>query len=395
MNVFDAAKTVPLKDTAATVLGFSINASGTMPCPIHNEKHGKAFSVSQNKYWTCFGKCGKHGDNIEMVAFTKGVSRFEAAKEICEAFGLAYDLPKSDGTPKPEIDYSFLKGNELMTKVGMLGVMNTPEVENYLKNVRLFTDETIYNYGFGYVTRDVYDKMIVAVNDGRILKENYDAFARHVGRLVIPLYNSNGKQVLGFVSRALSKADKIKYINDNDSPHKYGYHKRVYTYGLAQSKKRSSVVIVEGYFDGPSMMQMGINTIAMGDCSLPEARFRYLIKMFTQLILGLDNDTTGVYRTMELYKKFGHINFKYVLWPRDVKDANDAIKARAELKYGDYFEYVNNVWNNNINDIQTNYENKMDFIAKLRDSLSYTNAGSENYFVRKEIDLWIEKALGD
>jgi len=391
MNVFDTALTIPLKDIAYSLLGFSINASGTMPCPIHNEKNGKAFSVSQNKYWTCFGKCGTHGDGIELVAFTKGISRFEAAKKICEAFGLTYDMPKSENTYPPK-DYSFLLGNSLLADVGLYGVMNSNSISNYLKKVRLFSDETIKNYSFGYIDKTTYTKMKSAVPE-KISQENYDSFSRHVGRLLIPLHNSSGKEVLGFVSRSLSRSDKIKYINDSDSKYRDGYHKRIYSYGLSQSKKKEPVVIVEGYFDCPSLMQLGINAIAMGDCSMPEARFRYLIKVYTQLILGLDNDVTGVYRTLELYKKFGHINFKFVLWPRDIKDGNDAVKHNAELKYGDYFEYVKNVWDNNIDDIQVDYDKRMAFINKLRDSLSNTGFGNENYFVRKEIDKWIEKAL--
>lgn len=391
-NVFEAAKTAGVRLVGAKVLGFDLNSNGTMRCPLHNEKKGKSFSVKDDTFWKCFGKCNKNGDVIELVSVAKDLPPFESAKLICDTLGLAYELPKSDKT-FPEIDYSFLLGNEKLMEYAFYYLHTTEKVLNYLKNSRQFTTETIAKYKFGYMTKEHYDALASLVDKGECSLENYKAFARHVGRLVIPLHNASGKQVLGFVSRALSVSDPIRYINDSDSEHRYGYHKKVYSYGLNNTVKKTPVVIVEGYFDAPSLVQMGYNTIAMGDASMPAPRFNYLIKLYSKLILGFDNDLTGVYRTLELHKRFKHINFGYVLWPNDIKDGNNALKENAELKYGDFYEYVVNVWKNNINRIRTDYTNRMEFVEKLRDSLSFVKYGDENYFVRREIDKFIEMVL--
>jgi len=391
-NVFDTARNVGLRDVASRICGMNVNKQGTMPCPLHNEKKGASFAVRDDTYWKCFGKCGTHGDVTAFVSAVKKIPAFDAAKLICDTFGLTYDLPKREATV-PATDYSFLLGNDMLASLSVVGLSTNDSVLKYLKETRRFTQATLDKYMFGYMSKETYGDVAQFVKDGKISKENYDAFSRHVGRLVIPLYNVTGKQILGFVSRALSKSDKIKYINDNDSEYQYGYHKQIYSYGLQHSTRHADVVIVEGYLDAPSFNQLGINVIAMGDCSLPGPRFNYLSKMYSKLILGLDNDWTGVKRTIESHYKFKQVNFGYVIWPAGIKDANDSLIKGVVPSYGDFYEYVLNVWKNNINDIQTNYGNRSEFVALLRSSLSFINYGSENYFVRREIDKFIETIL--
>lgn len=392
-SVFDQANSVNLKDTASAVLGISINASGTMPCPIHHESNGKSFAVYDNKRWICFGKCGIHGDNIELVSVVQGINRFEAAKKICDAFSLTYELKNQDGQALPSLDYGFLLGNIYMTKYAYLNLLNNPKVMEYLIKKRGFTAKTIDSYAFGYVDEAAYNYLLGAVNRGEISQINYEKFKRHVGRLIIPLFNSSGNQVLGFVSRALSSTDKVKYINDDDSSETIGYHKRNYTFGMPQSNRGSMVVIVEGYLDAPSLSQLGVNTVAMGDCSLPEPRFNYLVKAYSKLVLGLDNDSTGIFRTLELFKKYNHINFSYVLWPAGTKDANDCLKLGLVPTYGDFYEYIMHIYSHDVGKIKSDYTSKIDFIARLRDCLSVVGYGNSNFFIKLEIDKKIAEML--
>lgn len=392
-SVFDQANGISLKDTASAVLGININGSGTMPCPIHHETNGKSFAVYENKRWICFGKCGVHGDNIELVRTVLGISRFDAAKKICDTFHLHYELKNPSGKTLPPLDYGFLLGNIYMANYANYCLNANKEVLDYLKNKRVFSTETITSFAFGYVSKEQYDGLAPLVEAGKILKKNYESFGRHVGRLIIPLFNSSGKQILGFVSRSLSVADKVKYINDDDSSEKNGYHKRNYTYGMPQSNRESTVVIVEGYLDAPSLRQLGINSVAMGDCSLPELRFTYLNKAYAKLVLGFDNDTTGVRRTLESFKKYNHINFGYVLWPVGCKDANDCLKKNVLPTYGDFFEYISYIFDQNIGDIKSDYVARMEFITRLRDALSFIEFGNSNYFIRVEIDKKIQAML--
>ena len=41
---------------------------GTIPCPLHNERRGRAFSYDlQRQRWKCWGACGIGGDVIDLV----------------------------------------------------------------------------------------------------------------------------------------------------------------------------------------------------------------------------------------------------------------------------------------------------------------------------------------
>jgi hypothetical protein len=41
---------------------------GTIPCPLHNERNGRAFSYDLDRQkWKCWGQCGQHGDVIDLV----------------------------------------------------------------------------------------------------------------------------------------------------------------------------------------------------------------------------------------------------------------------------------------------------------------------------------------
>lgn len=393
MSYFEKISPLSVIEVADVVLGWKLRY-GTQPCPLHNEKSGKSFSVRKDdELWNCFGKCGKGGDAITLVSEAQNISYGEAAKEVAKHFPKHFVEKKSNSML--DYDAEHLDVFETLTRLADVGtgrLLSNELLIDYLKNSRSFELDTIKKYRFGYISQEDYDNIYTTVIE-YLNPEIVTAFKRHVGRLLIPLFNSAGTLVIAFVSRALSKTDKVKYINDNDSELKFGYHKKFYTYGFAQAKRKRPVVIVEGYLDGPSLDQLGINTVAMGDCSLPEPRFRYLAKNFSKLILGLDNDVTGVHRSLELRRKYNEINFDYVLWDKDIKDANDFLKKKVgELRFGDYFEYLENLYNNNWNDVQNNYANRKDFITRIKNSLTEDFA-SENYFVRVEITKFVARLL--
>ena len=88
--------------------------------------------------------------------------------------------------------------------------------------------------------------------DQGISEDNFSSLDRHRGRLLIPLFNGNGSQVIGFASRALSKENELKYgkyINDVNSQHKYGYNKSAYLFGYHLLEPKTFVYVVEGYLD--------------------------------------------------------------------------------------------------------------------------------------------------
>jgi hypothetical protein len=45
---------------------------GTVPCPLHGERTGRAFSFDIDRQrWRCWGKCGTHGDVVDLIRIAK------------------------------------------------------------------------------------------------------------------------------------------------------------------------------------------------------------------------------------------------------------------------------------------------------------------------------------
>jgi DNA primase len=72
-----------------------------IPCPFHNEQHGKSFSYSnQRGIWRCFGACKAGGDVFDLHALNFHLkSRQDAVTHLCDLLGVQSEL-----LPTPEID---------------------------------------------------------------------------------------------------------------------------------------------------------------------------------------------------------------------------------------------------------------------------------------------------
>jgi len=45
---------------------------GTVPCPLHGERSGRAFSFDIDRQrWRCWGKCGTHGDVVDLIRIAR------------------------------------------------------------------------------------------------------------------------------------------------------------------------------------------------------------------------------------------------------------------------------------------------------------------------------------
>ena len=62
----------------------------SIPCPFHNEVHGRSFSFSaQLGVWRCFGQCHCGGDVIDLHRLNHHLkSRREAEKSLCAMYGV-------------------------------------------------------------------------------------------------------------------------------------------------------------------------------------------------------------------------------------------------------------------------------------------------------------------
>ena len=66
-------------------------------CPLHGETHGESFVVfPRTRRWSCYGKCDRHGDVVDLEAALTGASIGDAARRLegeAHIFAAATVLP--------------------------------------------------------------------------------------------------------------------------------------------------------------------------------------------------------------------------------------------------------------------------------------------------------------
>ena len=99
MGVFDEVKE---RVTARAVMeraGIVFNRSNMCRCPFHQDKTASMKVKPTDKKYFCFG-CGEKGDAIDFVARYYNLSPKDAAMQIADEFGIAYDSSVRS-PPKP------------------------------------------------------------------------------------------------------------------------------------------------------------------------------------------------------------------------------------------------------------------------------------------------------
>ena len=84
MNFFETLKQTVTTRKEAERYGLSVNQSGMVRCPFH-EDHNPSMKVDDRFY--CFG-CGASGDVIDFTARLFGISLKDAAEKLAEDFGI-------------------------------------------------------------------------------------------------------------------------------------------------------------------------------------------------------------------------------------------------------------------------------------------------------------------
>lgn len=112
MTVFEAARQVDCIQ-AAERLGLQLKRSGSRcftRCLFHAENTPSMCLYPDTGGFYCFG-CQEHGDVIRLYQQALGVSALEAAKRLCQDFGLSYDAGKRNKkdhlqmlNPLPRVD---------------------------------------------------------------------------------------------------------------------------------------------------------------------------------------------------------------------------------------------------------------------------------------------------
>lgn len=262
-------------------------------CPIHGSDNQSSMYISDTGLYCCYS-CNSAGNVINFLSDYEHIS-YTAALERLAAY-LNINL-------KDDKSYQKCKSVEqVMTSKKEYGIKNRYKVEEYLKQKRGFTDETISAFGLGGVD----------------------------GGVCIPLHDANGRCV-AIAKRQFDK--KPKYINSYNNEL---YDKSAFLFNLDKAFKLISdrIYVVEGYMDAISGYQMGLPVVAYCGNELHRDQIktltRYLKKEVT-IILVPDNDPEGMKRVPRVRDYFNAIcpdrQVRVALVPDSCKDMNDMLLA--------------------------------------------------------------------
>lgn len=155
-------------------------------------------------------------------------------------------------------------------------------------------------------------------------------------RVMIPIFPSHGRYVIGFGGRAIKDDNEPKYIN---SPETILYHKSKNLFAMNLVRKLrpipETLIISEGYMDVMALHQAGFpNTVASLGTALTEEQARLIDRYAKKIVIAYDSDQAGInatIRAIEIFEKF-NLEIK-VLDFGDFKDPDNYIIQNGKARF--------------------------------------------------------------
>lgn len=329
-------KYVNIKKTGKNRLGL---------CPFHKEK-SPSFTVAEDKQiFKCFW-CGKGGNAI---TFHMEVERIDFRDSLqALAANASIDVSSYQRDPeKQAADKSEKEKQKLMNKrTQQFFEQNFPwsPAQEYVKNKRALSDETIATFGLGYAPDSYHDQTNILKDkwftDDDMIKaglakkwnsgETY-SFFRH--RLTFPIHDHIGNPVW-FGARALDPDQNPKYLNTTETA---VYNKSKLLFWLDKAKNHikefESLIIVEWYMDVIALHQYGL-PIGIATCGTAlTTQHTKLIQRHTEhLIFAFDNDSAWFEATIRWLKVAYEQDLypKILIFPDEYKDVDEWLTAKSD-----------------------------------------------------------------
>lgn len=323
-------------------------------CPFHGDNDPSLSVSTKLNIFKCFA-CNEAGNAIDFVMKYKKISYVDAIKEIVKLLNInegeinfllnnSYDFYNKDQQEIIDI-------NEAACFIYHRTLFNSENkhVLKYLSEDRQIDESIIDFYQLGYAPNKnktyLIDNLsgdeqlnrpalmlkagLVNINDST---NDYSDF--FFDRLIIPIKDENGK-IVGFSGRALTKENKIKYLNtkttdlfkkDNILFNFYSFNKSEY----------DEIYVVEGYMDVFALKKLGINNVVASMGTSFTKQHIELIKKhknIQRIIICFDNDRAGREATKNLTEKLSKEKFNiFVVAPYDsqYKDVDELVKQKSK-----------------------------------------------------------------
>lgn len=293
--------------------GVSLKKSGRVlkgNCPFHSEKTPSFVVFEKTQSYKCFG-CGEGGNAISFLMKKKGLSFYEAVKELGNEVNIKIHF-KEPTEEELKIEKEKEKLYVFYKKVAEhfhknLFLEKNQHALNYARNrFKSSNDETIKVWEMGYADDswdDLYKAMINSgfsvefLNQQDLFRQNknggyYDFFR---DRLIFPIYDKVGR-IIAFGGRDLSeKEEAAKYLNSSET---LIYNKSHVLFGMHAAisaiREYDLCVLVEGYPDVVSLHQKGVNNVvASCGTSLTKEQISEISRYTKNFCLLYDADKPG------------------------------------------------------------------------------------------------------
>ena len=346
-------------------------------CPFHKEKT-PSFTVAPDKQiFYCFG-CNASGDIFKFIQRVENIGFVESVKKVADIAGIEINVKDEDVAVKNSIRrinkyamnfyHSYLlSGNGSAGKQYLIG--------------RGVTEESINSFKLGFSPNSwdrlsanlVKNKADIDLSErlgliGKRQKYQGSYFDKFRNRVIFPIFDRSSN-VAAFGARAISDADKPKYLN---SPESEIYKKRDILYGLnfAQTSIREldRAIVVEGYLDVIGCHQNGItNAIAPLGTALTENHIKMLSHLCNEIVMLFDPDSAGINAALKSIDTAKIFNVKIKI---------------ATLTHDDPFDFIKKNGARELMVIVDSAEKPVDF--KIRNVLN-KNRNRDNIVILREL----------
>ena len=308
-------------------------------CPFHSEKTPSFYVHPHKKIFHCFG-CGASGDVITFLMKYRGLSFYDALRELGSSIGLNLDERAYDNNSKiyeinEKASYFYKK----------LLIQNPPEEVRDFLNDRGIDETSIehFNLGYapgfdalysflkssGYSDDEMIKAGLVNANETRIM----DFFIK---RFIFPIRNYRGK-ISGFGGRVLGEGEP-KYLNIRETP---VFKKHTLLYNMESIREEEdNIILVEGYMDVISLHRAGFRrVIAPLGTSFSVYHARFIRKYSDKIFICFDGDEPGskaVKRTIPVLLRQGV--FPYCVSLPEGEDPDSFIRRYGKDEFRNLLE---------------------------------------------------------
>ncbi len=389
--------------------------------PFKQEKT-PSFTVNDEKgFYHCFAT-GEHGDIFTFLLKVEGISFPEAVEKLAAEVGV--ELPKASPQMQEREDER-LRLREVMEascafyEKALTG-HDGQGAARYLQE-RGLDQSTQARFRLGYAPngRDILKKHLTGLGfsleeivtagmciGGRDIAVPYDRFR---DRVMFPIEDLKGK-VIAFGGRALSAAQKAKYLNSPETPL---FHKGRLLYNIARARQsaydRQTVIAVEGYMDAIACARAGFdNVVAPLGTAMTVQQIQLMWRMAREPVLCFDGDEAGrkaAWRAVDtvLPELAPGFSLRFAFLPEG-EDPDDLIARAGAGAFGKILEaassLVDVLWRRELQQAPIDTpERRAAFEARLYEKIGQIGDGAVKSHYEKDVrqrlwTLWREQGRG-